>query len=127
MRLIDNITGTDYDMLTHDHYTFEGRASDFAARFYIVFSLPDPDDPGDPDEPGNEDDDDNFAFFNGIGWVVNGTGQLELVDLLGQVLYANHIDGNPTMVHFDDFAAGTYVLRLVNSNKILKSQKIVIY
>ena len=126
MRLIDNITGTDYDMLTHDHYTFEGRASDFAARFYIVFSLPDPDDPGDPDEP-NEDDDDNFAFFNGIGWVVNGTGQLELVDMLGQVLYANHIDGNPTMVHFDDFAAGTYVLRLVNSNKILKSQKIVIY
>ena len=121
MRLIDNITGTDYDMLTHDHYTFRGKPTDFAARFYIVFSVTDVEEFDDADEP------EIFAYFNGTGWVVNGTGQLELVDMLGHVLYADHLDGKPTIVHFSDVAAGTYLLRLVNSNKILKTQKIVIY
>ena len=127
MRLIDNITGADYDMLTHDHYTFEGRATDFAARFYIVFSTPSPEEP-EPNEPGNDDDDnDIFAINTGNGWLINGTGQLELVDMLGRVLYTKHLDGKPTMVHFDDFAAATYMLRLVDNKKILKTQKIVIY
>ena len=121
MRLIDNITGTDYDMLTHDHYTFTGGPTDFAARFYIVFSVTD------VEEFDDADSSDIFAYFNGSGWVVNGTGQLELVDMLGHVLYADHLDGKPTIVHFSDVAAGSYLLRLVNSNKILKTQKIVIY
>lgn len=119
MRLIDNIAGVDYDMLTHNQYTFEARANDYAARFYIVFSVTGVEE--------NEDDSDIFAFYNGDGWVVNGSGQLELVDMLGHVLYADHLDGKPTLVHFKDVAAGVYMLRLVNSQKVLNAQKIVIY
>ena len=118
MRLIDNITGTDYDMLAHDHYTFQSYNTDYAARFYIVFSV-----------TGVDENDDNstpLAYFNGSGWVVEGEGRLELVDMLGHVLYANNLSGERTIVHFDDFAAGMYMLRLVNSNKILKVQKIVL-
>lgn len=118
MRLIDNITGTDYDMLAHDHYTFQSYNTDYAARFYIVFSV-----------TGVDENDDNstpLAYFNGSGWVVEGEGRLELVDMLGHVLYANNLSGERTVVHFDDFAAGMYMLRLVNSNKILKVQKIVL-
>ena len=118
MRLIDNITGTDYDMLTHDHYTFQAYNTDFAARFYIVFSVTGVDE--------NDDNDSPLAYFNGEGWVVEGEGKLELVDMLGHVLYANNLSGERTIVHFDDFAAGMYMLRLVNSNTILKAQKIVI-
>ena len=74
-----------------------------------------------------EDESDIFAYFNGSGWVVEGEGQLELVDMLGQVLYTNYINGDPTEVHFGDIAVGTYMLRLVNSKEVLKAQKIVIY
>ena len=119
LRLIDNIAGVDYDMLTNDHYTFESHATDYAARFYIVFGVTEVEE--------HDDDTDVLAFFNGHGWVVNGTGQLELVDMLGHVLYAKHLDGKPTMVHFDDVASGMYMLRLVDSKKVLKAQKIVIY
>ena len=118
MRLIDNLTGTNYDMLTNDHYTFTASATDYAARFYIVFTVTDVNE--------FEEEHEIFAYFNGEGWVVEGEGQLELVDMLGQVLYADHLSGEPTIVHFGNFAGGVYMLRLVNSNKILKVQKIVI-
>ena len=118
MRLIDNLTGINYDMLANDHYTFDAQATDYASRFYIVFSVTDVEE--------FEDEPEIFAYFNGEGWVINGQGRLELVDMLGQVLYADNLYGEPTIVHFDDFAAGVYMLRLVSSNKILKAQKIVI-
>ena len=117
MHLIDNIAGVDYDMLTHNEYTFESHARDYAARFYIVFNMPENDEP----------EEDIFAFFNGEGWVVNGSGRLELVDMVGHVLYADQLNGQPTIVHFDNYASGVYMLRLVNSKQVLKAQKIVIY
>ena len=119
MRLIDNIAGVDYDMLTHDTYTFQSYSTDYSARFYIVFSVTGVDE--------NDDDNNTFAFYNGDGWVVDGSGQLELVDMLGHVLYTNHLDGKPTLVHFRGVAAGVYMLRLVDSRKVLNAQKIVIY
>ena len=118
MRLIDNLTGTNYDMLTNDHYTFEALGTDYAARFYIVFSLNDVEE--------FEEENEIFAYFNGDGWVIDGQGQLELVDMLGQVLYTNYLSGESTIVHFGNYAAGVYMLRLVGSNRVIKAQKIII-
>lgn len=120
MYLIDNITGVRYDMLSHDSYTFEAHATDYAARFYIVFSVTDVDEFEDP-EINN-----NFAYFNGYGWVIEGQGQLELVDMLGRVLYTDHLFGEETLVHFDGVAAGMYMVRLVDGTKLKAVQKIVI-
>ena len=120
MTLIDNITGAEYDMLTRNSYTFEGRATDFAARFYIVFNAPKPDDP-------STEEHDNFAYFNGSGWVIEGHGQLELIDMTGRVLSSQLVSGQQTTVHYEQYAAGTYLLRLVKNNKDIKTQKIVLY
>ena len=120
MLLIDNITGVQYDMLTHDSYTFDARATDYASRFYIVFSVTDVDEHDDPDNNGS------FAYYNGYGWMIEGQGQLELVDMLGRVLYTNYLGGEQTLVHFDGIAAGMYFIRLVDGSRLLKSQKIVI-
>ena len=117
--LVDNITGVEYDMLTHDSYTFTSYATDYAARFYIVFdvnSVADVIDHGD-----------NFAFFDGTNWVIEGEGQLELIDVTGRVLYSNNVSGEQSRVSFKDYAAGTYMLRLIKSRKNVKSQKIVLY
>ncbi len=120
LKLIDNITGAEYDMLTHDSYTFEGKATDFAARFYIAFNAPESEEP-------NEEEHDHFAYFNGSGWVIEGHGQLELIDMTGRVLNSQSIIGKQTTVYYNNYAAGTYLLRLVKNNKDIKTQKIVIY
>ncbi len=119
MLLIDNIAGTEYDMLANDSYSFNGYAADYAARFYIVFEL---DNPIDVDA-----EDDDFAFFDGTQWVINGEGQLELFDVTGRVLYSNTLNGAHNHVSFDHVAAGTYMLRLAKDSKHVKSQKIIIY
>jgi hypothetical protein len=46
--------------------------------------------------------------------------------MLGRVLYTDYLFGEQTLVHFDEFAAGMYMLRLVDGKKLLKAQKIVI-
>ena len=118
MYLVDNIEGIRYDMLSHDTYEFTSKATDYASRFYIEFEVTGIDE--------NEDPNDTFAYFNGYGWMIEGEGQLELVDMLGRVLYTDYLFGEQTLVHFDEFAAGMYMLRLVDGKKLLKAQKIVI-
>ena len=119
MLLIDNITGAEYDMLAGNSYSFTGHATDYAARFYIVFEL---------DNPVNIDvDDDDFAFFDGTQWVIEGNGQLELIDVTGRILHTYSMNSRHNHVSFDHVAAGTYLLRLVKDRNNVKAQKIVIY
>ena len=118
LQLIDNVTGDKRDMLATDHYTFEGHATDLATRFYVVFKT---------DNNGDDDENDIFAFFDGNDWVVNGQGTLQLIDVTGRILYSKSLSGETTTrMHFDNFAAGVYMLRMVNSNKVIGIQKIVI-
>ena len=122
LKLIDNITGGEYDMLTRDSYSFTSHASDYAARFYIVFEVDEVIDNDDDDDNNN-----NFAFFDGTNWVIDGEGQLELIDVTGRVLYSNTVSGEQSRVSFNDYAAGTYMLRLIKGRKDIKAQKIVLY
>ena len=112
--LIDNKTGVRTDMLHNDHYTFNATADDYASRFYITFRVTDVDD-------YNAADGDDFAFFNGNEWVVNGEGYLQLIDVTGRVLQAHQLSGEQSRFHFDHYAAGVYLLRLGSA-----TQKIVI-
>ena len=116
LRLIDNITGTETDMLTNDHYTFNAQVTDYASRFYILFNNPNQDDPN-----GGNYNGDGFAYNDGHGWIVNGEGLLQLIDVTGRVLYAEQLHGDMNRVYLNKYAAGVYVLQLGD-----KSQKIVI-
>ena len=118
LRLIDNLTGINYDMLEHDCYTFEASKYDYSTRFYIVFSCTDVDE-------HEEETENNFAFFDGSQWVVNGNGQLELVDLLGRVLQSVRVSGDQSRVGFSQYQNGIYLLRLRSGNMV-KVQKIVL-
>ena len=111
--LIDNITGTSCDMTVNDHYTFQGHVTDYANRFYLVVSTTDVDE-------FNEDNGHEFAYFNGSEWIVNGQGQLDLIDMTGRVIYSKYLPGEHNSVNFGNVAAGVYVLRFGN-----KVQKIV--
>ncbi|MBR3710033.1 MAG: choice-of-anchor J domain-containing protein [Bacteroidales bacterium] len=117
LRLIDNITGVEVDMLNNDHYTFEGHATDYASRFYILFNNPNVEPGGNANGYGNG----NFAYNDGYGWIVNGEGLLELIDVTGRVLYRQYLAGDMNRVHLDNYKTGVYVLKLGDM-----TQKIII-
>ena len=117
LRLVDNKTGVNYDMLTNDHYTFEASKDDYASRFYIIYNC-----------TGVEENlygDDNFAFFDGSEWVINGKGQLDVVDMTGRMVYSERLTNDQNRVNLNGVAAGVYLMRVTES-KDVKVQRIVV-
>ena len=124
MYLIDNLTGTTYDMLANDSYTFQGHVGDYPSRFYIVFKLyEEPDDPEEPEEPEGEGN--SFVFFDGSEWVVTGDGMLDFIDVQGRILWHSRLSGGQSRVSVPLVAAGVYMFRLTNGEEV-KMQKVIV-
>ena len=73
-----------------------------------------------------------FAFISNGNLIVNGTGTLQVIDMLGRQLFSRDIHSALTTsnashfsIHHSAFPTGVYVLRLINGNDV-KTQKIVI-
>ena len=117
LHLIDNLTGTDVDLLQTPEYTFDSKKSDYASRFKLVFAANEEDGPS----TGSE----TFAFYNGNEWVINNTGEatLQIVDMTGRVMSSEPINGNATM-NLNQMP-GVYMLRLINGDSV-KVQKVVV-
>ena len=116
LHLIDNMTGTDIDLLATPSYTFEASTTDYASRFNLIYAT---------NDDVNENNTQSFAFFNGSEWVISNMGEatLQVVDVMGRVLRSEAIIGNAN-VNLNQ-SAGIYMLRLVNGNDV-KVQKIVV-
>ena len=115
--LVDNKTGVITDMLRNDHYTFEALTSDYASRFYITFSVTGVEE--------NQESNQSFAFFDGSEWVVNGKGQLDVVDVTGRTVYSRRLTNDQNRVNLNDVAKGIYLMR-VSDGKSTKVQKVVV-
>lgn len=118
LRLVDNKTGVNYDMLANDHYTFEASADDYASRFYITYTVTDVNE-------NVTDGDNSFAYYDGSEWVISGKGHLDVIDVTGRVLYAAQLNNDQNRVHLDGVAKGVYLLRVVD-NKVVRTQKIIV-
>ena len=109
--LIDRLAGRDIDLLCDSSYTFHTTGND-AGRFLVKLST---DADGAVRAP-------RFAHWNGYAWEIDGTGPLEVFDILGRRLFAKEIQNSQFEIHNSVFpAAGVYILRLGN-----KTQKIVV-
>ena len=117
LRLVDNLTGTNYDMLANDHYTFTASTEDYASRFYITYTVTDVDE--------NVDGESNFAYFDGTDWVINGQGTLDVVDVLGRTLFSQRLTNDQNRVNLNGVAKGVYLLRVSNGKNTMV-QKIVV-
>ena len=117
LHLIDNMTGTDVDLLATPSYSFEARTNDYESRFRLVFS-------GNTNV-GSSTSSETFAFFNGNSWVINNEGEatLQVIDMMGRVLSNEQINGSYN--NSLNLSAGVYVLRLSNGNTV-KTQKVVV-
>ncbi len=114
LHLIDNLTGADIDLLATPSYTFTGKAGDYASRFKLVFTTDD-----------DEMNDDDFAFISNGELIVNGTGTLQVFDVLGHELVHKVLSTPHSSLHTPHLHVGVYVLRLINGEKV-RTQKIVI-
>ena len=115
LHLIDNMTGADIDLLQTPSYTFEAKMTDYESRFKLVFSANNND---------NDIEDENFAFISNGNLIINGTGTLQVFDILGHQLLTQSIYSAFRIPH-SAFPTGVYVLRLVNGSDV-KTQKMVI-
>ena len=115
LRLIDNMTGVEVDLLATPSYTFNAKKTDYASRFRLVFSTTG------VEENGTEA---TFAYFNGSEWVINGSDNatLEVIDMMGRTVLCKDVARN---VSTNGWAQGVYVIRLTDNNSV-KTQKIVV-
>ena len=121
LTLVDNIAGVKYDMLTHDSYTFKGNTDNYKSRFKVVIG----EFAGIDEEDGPSTGSGTFAFFDGSEWVVNGQGQLDVVDMLGRTMLSERLTSDQSRVSLDGMAQGVYLMRVTNGNEV-KVQKIVV-
>lgn len=124
LTLIDNITGTTTDMLDCDSYSFEATPDQYASRFKVVIGDYKGIDESGEDGPSTGSETCNFAFQQGDQLVVNGEGELQIVDMLGRVVMTDQLIGSQSTTSLPK-TAGVYVLRLTNTNGT-RTQKMVI-
>lgn len=112
LHLIDNLAGTDTDLLANPNYTFEANTGDYASRFTLVLR----------NTTGLVE---HFAFFNGHNWTVSNQGEatLQVIDVTGRLVSTKTIDGT-TQLDINA-APGVYMFRLVNGSDV-KVQKVVV-
>jgi hypothetical protein len=115
LHLIDNMTGADIDLLNKPAYTFQANTSDYASRFKLVFATKNEDDPN---------NNDSFAFKSNGEIIVNGTGTLQVIDLLGHMLLTNEVNSEFRIPN-SALSSGVYVLHLIQGENT-RTQKIVI-
>ena len=130
LHLIDNLTGADIDLLAANGgdamkckfdgvnrvstYTFTAKTTDYESRFKLVFSA--------NGEDGPSTGSGTFAFFSNGNIIINGTGTLQVIDMLGRVIVCR--DARPC-ISTQGMTAGVYVLRLIDKDKV-RTQKIVV-
>ena len=118
LTLVDNITGVRYDMLSHDSYVFEGHANDYKSRFKVVIG-------SFTSVEEEETVTNNFAFFDGSEWVVNGQGRLTVTDMMGRMVYSANLENDQNRVNLNGVAQGMYLMQVSNGNGTMV-QKIVV-
>ncbi len=119
LTLVDNLTGVKYDMLANDSYSFQGNANDYRSRFKVVIGR------FTDVEENEEVVTDNFAFFDGSDWVVNGQGQLTVTDMTGRTVYTSNLVNDQNRVSLNGVANGIYLMRVANGQNV-NVQKIII-
>ena len=109
--LVDRSTGVETELLT-DSYTFKALTNDRPDRFVIRMS--------------NNIANDNFVYQSGDELIINAEGTVEIIDIMGRIVYSSNIVNENHRVNTSRFDNAAYIVRVLNTNKI-KTQKVVIY
>ena len=95
-------------------YTFTAKTTDYESRFKLVFCAKVPELVEGPNQP--------FAFISNGNIIVNGTGTVQVIDVMGRIVHSGNAKH---CVSTTGMAPGVYVLRLIDGDDV-KVQKMVI-
>ena len=113
--LVDNFTGENTDMLLND-YTFNATAQDNHNRFVIRFSN---------GEGMAENNNSKFAYQSGDGLVIDAEGCVQIIDMMGRLVYSDNVIGDNNRIDMNKFNSATYIIRLINADGV-RVQKIIL-
>ena len=110
--LIDKVNGNEIDLLSNPTYTFTHSNTQTMSDRFMVKLTPNVE----------ENTTGHFAYWNGSAWVVEGTGTLEVYDVLGRMVSRQTLNSQLSTLNTHQFpSTGVYVLRMGGKN-----QKIVV-
>ena len=72
------------------------------------------------------DGQENFVYQSGSELIINGEGHLQIIDLMGRVIYSDDMENYNNRVDMTSFNKGAYIIRLINKESV-KTQKITVY
>ena len=111
--LVDKFSGVETDMLK-DNYTFRVMSTETTRnRFTVKFCKK------------TKDVTENFAYQSGNELIINGEGQVQIIDMMGRIVYSNNIKDSHH-ININKFNKAAYIIRLTNGIEN-KTQKIVVY
>lgn len=112
MHLYDKLTGEDIDMLVEDSYTFIGSQNDRKDRFVLNLNY---------NAAGIDSESDIFAYQNGSDIIVNGEGELQVIDITGRKVMTTTVNGVEIIRGLN---SGVYIFRVIGETQ--RTQKIVV-
>ena len=113
--LVDRFTGIETDMLIEDEYNFTATSNESHERFIIRL--------GNGQQPTA---DSQFVFQSGEELVVTAEGSLQIIDIMGRVVYKKDMANINDRIDLSKFNKTTYIVRLINEDGV-NTQKVVIY
>ena len=113
--LLDKMTGEKINLLLENEYEFMANSNDNAERFIIKM-----------DNSQQSTDNSHFAYVSGEELIINAEGTIQIIDVMGRIIYSNNVESSNNRINVSDFNRATYVVRVINENGV-KVQKIVVY
>ena len=99
--------------MTED-YAFTSTADEAKDRFIVKFA-----------NGQQTTDDSQFVYQSGEELIINAQGMIQIVDVLGRVVYQSEHFNDINRIGIENFDNASYVVRCVNGKEV-KTQKIVI-
>ena len=112
--LVDRFTGVETNML-EDEYSFIASNEDNANRFVIRLA-----------QVSQLEAQSQFVYQSGEELILSIEGSVQIVDMLGRVVYSNEHANGDNRIDVSEFNDASYVVRVVNEEGV-KVQKVVIY
>ena len=110
--LVDNITGVETDMLKNEYSFTVLSTNEKRDRFTVKFGKK------------AEVENDNFVYQSGSELIIEGNGSVQIIDVMGRVVYNNELSGN-TRVNITHLNKAAYIVRRVDGSNV-NTQKIII-
>ena len=113
LHLLDKFTGEDIDMLVEDEYRFVAAPQDRDDRFVVRLD----------NISENAVNSDIFVYQSNDGIVIQGTGVLQIFDVMGRLVEAMDVNDNET-ISTTTMPTGVYIFKLTGDT--VRTQKVVI-